>query len=463
MELTDRRAKPAVFFGGKTRIIDFALSNALNSGIRRIGVATQYKAHSLIRHLTRGWSFMRAERNESFDILPASQRVSEDLWYRGTADAVYQNIDIVEDYHPDYMIVLAGDHIYKMNYEVMLQQHVETGADVTLGCIEVPRMEATGFGVMHVDEHDVVQAFFEKPADPPAIPGKPDQALASMGIYVFGTKYLFELLEEDARDPSSSNDFGRDLIPKIVASGKAVAHRFSDSCVRSAHESESYWRDVGTVDAYWESNIDLTDILPALDLYDTQWPIWTYSEQTAPAKFVHDEPHRRGVAVSSLVSGGCIVSGTMLHRSLLFTGVRTNSYSHVEETVILPYVTVGRNGRDEPHDQRDEAPARGHEAARAVPTLDQRERLVGRALGRDEPEEARLALRLRGVDEARLHGDNVHAVTRAAIAQRLEVRRERGFRRAVARDCRVDRARRRSTRSRRGCRTSSLRNALRRD
>ena len=345
MELTDRRAKPAVFFGGKTRIIDFALSNALNSGIRRIGVATQYKAHSLIRHLTRGWSFMRAERNESFDILPASQRVSEDLWYRGTADAVYQNIDIVEDYHPDYMIVLAGDHIYKMNYEVMLQQHVETGADVTLGCIEVPRMEATGFGVMHVDEHDVVQAFFEKPADPPAIPGKPDQALASMGIYVFGTKYLFELLEEDARDPSSSNDFGRDLIPKIVASGKAVAHRFSDSCVRSAHESESYWRDVGTVDAYWESNIDLTDILPALDLYDTQWPIWTYSEQTAPAKFVHDEPHRRGVAVSSLVSGGCIVSGTMLHRSLLFTGVRTNSYSHVEETVILPYVTVGRNVR----------------------------------------------------------------------------------------------------------------------
>jgi glucose-1-phosphate adenylyltransferase len=345
MELTDRRAKPAVFFGGKTRIIDFALSNALNSGIRRIGVATQYKAHSLIRHLTRGWSFLRAERNESFDILPASQRVSEDLWYRGTADAVFQNIDIVQDYSPTYIIVLAGDHIYKMNYEVMLQQHRDTGADVTLGCIEVPREEASGFGVMHVDEHDVVKQFFEKPADPPGMPDKPGMALASMGIYVFETNYLFKLLEEDAHNPDSSNDFGKDLIPRIVATGKAVAHRFSDSCVRSANEAEAYWRDVGTVDAYWESNIDLTDITPALDLYDTQWPIWTYSELTAPAKFVHDEPSRRGIAISSLVSGGCIVSGTELRRSLLFTGVRTNSYSHIEEAVILPYVTVGRHVR----------------------------------------------------------------------------------------------------------------------
>jgi glucose-1-phosphate adenylyltransferase len=345
MELTDRRAKPAVFFGGKTRIIDFALSNALNSGIRRIGVATQYKAHSLIRHLTRGWSFLRAERNESFDILPASQRVSEDLWYRGTADAVFQNIDIVQDYSPTYIIVLAGDHIYKMNYEVMLQQHRDTGADVTLGCIEVPRKEASGFGVMHVDERDVVKQFFEKPADPPGMPDKPEMALASMGIYVFETNYLFKLLEEDAHNPDSSNDFGKDLIPRIVATGKAVAHRFSDSCVRSAYEAEAYWRDVGTVDAYFESNIDLTDITPALDLYDTQWPIWTYSELTAPAKFVHDEPTRRGFAVSSLVSGGCIVSGTELRRSLLFTGVRTNSYSHIDEAVILPYVTVGRHVR----------------------------------------------------------------------------------------------------------------------
>ena len=345
MELTDHRAKPAVFFGGKTRIIDFALSNALNSGIRRIGVATQYKAHSLIRHLTRGWSFLRAERNESFDILPASQRVSEDLWYRGTADAVFQNIDIVQSYAPKYIVVLAGDHIYKMDYGLMLEQHVETGADVTVACVEVPREEASGFGVMHIDGYDVIQSFFEKPADPPAIPGKPDKALASMGVYVFETRYLFDLLERDAANPDSSNDFGRDLIPAIVREGKAVAHRFAASCVRSTHEAEAYWRDVGTVDAYWESNIDLTAITPALDLYDTTWPIWTYSELTAPAKFVHDEPGRRGTAISSLVSGGCIVSGTELRSSLLFTGVRTNSYARIEEAVILPYVEVGRHAR----------------------------------------------------------------------------------------------------------------------
>ena len=345
MELTDHRAKPAVYFGGKTRIIDFALSNALNSGIRRIGVATQYKAHSLIRHLTRGWSFLRAERNESFDILPASQRVSEDSWYRGTADAVHQNMDIVQSYAPKYMLVLAGDHIYKMDYELMLQQHVETGADVTVGCVEVARDEAKGFGVMHVDEHDVIQQFFEKPADPPGMPDRPDMALASMGIYVFETRLLLDLLARDAADPDSSNDFGHDLIPRIVTEGKAVAHRFSTSCVKSAHETETYWRDVGTVDAYWESNIDLTAITPALDLYDTAWPIWTYSELTAPAKFVHDEPERRGTAISSLVSGGCIVSGTWLRHSLLFTGVRTNSYSGIEEAVILPYVKVGRHVR----------------------------------------------------------------------------------------------------------------------
>jgi glucose-1-phosphate adenylyltransferase len=342
MELTDRRAKPAVFFGGKTRIIDFALSNALNSGIRRIGVATQYKAHSLIRHLTRGWSFLRAERNESFDILPASQRVSEDAWYRGTADAVFQNIDIVESYSPKYIVVLAGDHIYKMDYEVMLQQHVASGADVTLGCLEVPRMEATGFGVMHVDEKDTIKSFIEKPADPPGIPDRPDMALASMGIYVFNTAFLFDLLKRDAADDQSSHDFGKDIIPYVVNNGKAVAHRFSSSCVRSVFEREAYWRDVGTVDAYWESNIDLTAVTPALDLYDSEWPIWTYSELTAPAKFVHDEESRRGNAISSLVSGGCIVSGTTLRRSLLFTGVRTHSYSSIEEAIILPHVQVGR-------------------------------------------------------------------------------------------------------------------------
>jgi len=241
--------------------------------------------------------------------------------------------------------VLAGDHIYKMDYEIMLQQHVETGADVTLGCLEVPRMEATGFGVMHVDEHDTIVDFIEKPADPPGIPDRPDMALASMGIYVFNMKYLFDLLKTDAANPSSEHDFGKDLIPWVVKNGKAVAHRFSASCVRSAQEAEAYWRDVGTVDAYWESNIDLTAVTPALDLYDTDWPIWTYSELTAPAKFVHDEPDRRGFAISSLVSGGCIVSGTELRRSLLFTGVHTSSYSHIEEAVILPYVKVGRHVR----------------------------------------------------------------------------------------------------------------------
>jgi glucose-1-phosphate adenylyltransferase len=345
MELTDKRAKPAVYFAGKTRIIDFALSNALNSGIRRMGVATQYKAHSLIRHLQRGWNFLRDERNESFDILPASQRVSEDRWYMGTADAVFQNIDIIASYEPRYMVILAGDHIYKMDYELMLQQHVDTGADVTVGCLEVPRMEATGFGVMHVDESDRIIEFVEKPKDPPGMPDKPDMALASMGIYVFETKFLFEQLRRDAGDPESSRDFGKDIIPHIVKHGKAWAHRFTRSCVRSEHEQEAYWRDVGTVDAYWEANIDLTDVVPALDLYDKEWPIWTYAELTPPAKFVHDEEGRRGQAVSSLVSGGCIVSGAALRRTLLFTGVRVNSYASLEEAVVLPYVNVGRGAR----------------------------------------------------------------------------------------------------------------------
>jgi glucose-1-phosphate adenylyltransferase len=343
MELTDRRAKPAVYFGGKSRIIDFALSNALNSGIRRIGVATQYKAHSLIRHLQRGWNFFRPERNESFDILPASQRVDEDRWYLGTADAVFQNIDIIESYDPKFMVILAGDHIYKMDYEQMLQQHVEQGADVTVGCLEVPREEASGFGVMHVDAQDRIVTFLEKPADPPAMPGKPDKALASMGIYVFETKFLFDALARDAADPLSSRDFGKDLIPFIVKHGKAVAHHFSRSCVRSSSEGSAYWRDVGTVDAYWEANIDLTDVVPELDLFDQNWPIWTFAEITPPAKFVHDVEGRRGSAVSSLVSGGCIVSGASLKRSLLFTGVRVNSFSAVENAVILPYVDIGRS------------------------------------------------------------------------------------------------------------------------
>ncbi len=345
MELTDRRAKPAVYFGGKSRIIDFALSNALNSGIRRIAVATQYKAHSLIRHLQRGWNFLRPERNESFDILPASQRVSETMWYLGTADAVYQNIDIIESYKPQFMVVLAGDHVYKMDYEKMLQQHVDSDADVTVGCLEATLEEATGFGVMHVDENNRIIEFLEKPKNPPRMPGKPDVALASMGIYVFETSFLIELLKQDAADPASAHDFGKDIIPYIVKNGKAVAHHFSESCVRSSEEAKHYWRDVGTVDAYWEANIDLTDVVPDLDLYDRDWPIWTYGEITPPAKFVHDVDGRRGLAIQSLLSGGCIVSGASLSRSLLFTGVRVHSYSAIHEAVILPYASVGRHVR----------------------------------------------------------------------------------------------------------------------
>jgi glucose-1-phosphate adenylyltransferase len=345
MELTDIRAKPAVFFGGKSRIIDFALSNAVNSGIRRIAVATQYKAHSLIRHLQRGWTFLRPERNEGFDILPASQRVSEHAWYQGTADAVFQNIDIIEDLAPRHIVLLAGDHVYKMDYEAMLHQHLEQGADVTVSCMEVPRLEATGFGVMHVDEQDRIIGFVEKPADPPAIPGRPDAALASMGIYVFETRLLIDQLRRDAADPHSSHDFGKDLIPHIVRHGKAVAHRFERSCVRSAAEAAPYWRDVGTVDAYWEANIDLTDVTPGLDLYDRDWPIWSYAEITPPAKFVHDLDGRRGEAIASLVSGGCIVSGALARRSLLFTNVHLHSFARVEGAVLLPRVDVGRGAR----------------------------------------------------------------------------------------------------------------------
>ena len=344
LELTDTRAKPAVYFGGKSRIIDFALSNALNSGIRRIGVATQYKAHSLIRHLQRGWNFFRPERNEGFDILPASQRAGND-WYAGTADALYQNIDIIEDYNPKYIVILAGDHIYKMDYAKMLIQHAEQEADVTVGCIEVPRMEATGFGVMHVDSTDRIIDFVEKPADPPPMPDNPDMALASMGIYVFRTDFLIEELHRDAAEPGSSRDFGKDIIPYLVKHGKAVAHRFASSCVTSGAEREAYWRDVGTLDAYWEANIDLTAIIPALDLYDRDWPIWTYAEITPPAKFVHDEIGRRGEAISSLVSGGCIVSGGSLRQSLLFTGVHVHSYARVDRAVILPNADIGRHAR----------------------------------------------------------------------------------------------------------------------
>lgn len=345
LELTDVRAKPAVYFGGKFRIVDFALSNALNSGIRRIAVATQYKAHSLIRHLQRGWNFFRPERNETFDILPASQRVSEEKWYLGTADAVYQNLDIIQDYSAQFIVILAGDHVYKMDYEPMLQQHVDQHADVTVGCIEVPLREATGFGVMHVDETDRIIDFVEKPANPPPMPGNPDLALASMGIYVFNTEFLAEELRRDAADPTSSHDFGKDIIPRLVKQGKAVAHPFRRSCIRPTENAQPYWRDVGTIDSYFAANIDLTEVVPDLDLYDRNWPIWTYSEMNAPAKFVHDYPGRRGQAISSLVSGGCVVSGSTIWRSVLFNDVRVNSYSRVELGVVMPGVQIGRSAR----------------------------------------------------------------------------------------------------------------------
>ena len=344
-ELTDRRAKPAVYFGGKSRIIDFALSNALNSGIRKMAIATQYKAHSLIRHVQRGWGFFRAERNEYLDILPASQRMDEVNWYRGTADAVAQNIDIIDSYRIRYVIVLAGDHIYKMDYELMLQEHVVTGADVTIGCLTVPRAEASALGVMAVDDDLRITSFLEKPKDPPGMPGDPDHALASMGIYVFDWEFLRARLLEDMADPASSHDFGFDIIPAIVKGGKAMAHKFSDSCVTSGLETAPYWRDVGTIDAFWQANIDLTDFVPKLDIYDNAWPIWTYSEIRPPAKFIHDEDGRRGMAISSLVAGGCIVSGTEVRNSLLFTGVSTHSYSSLDYSVALPHVTISRNAR----------------------------------------------------------------------------------------------------------------------
>ncbi|QKV19589.1 glucose-1-phosphate adenylyltransferase [Oricola thermophila] len=344
-ELTDKRAKPAVFFGGKARIIDFALSNALNSGIRKMAIATQYKAHSLIRHCQRGWNFFRPERNEYLDILPASQRVEENKWYLGTADAVTQNIDIVDSYDVDYVLVLAGDHVYKMDYEIMLRQHVETGADVTIGCLTVPREEASAFGVMAVDRTDRITDFLEKPADPPGTPEDATVALASMGIYVFAWPFLRELLLADSADRHSRHDFGGDLIPQIVRNGKAVAHRFSRSCVRVSPDAPAYWRDVGTIDAFWKANIDLTDFSPELDLWDRHWPIWTYSEIMPPAKFVHDEETRRGTAISSLVSGGCILSGTEVRNSLLFTGVHSNSYSVLDHAVVLPHVEIARSAR----------------------------------------------------------------------------------------------------------------------
>ena len=344
MNMTDKRAKPAVYFGGKFRIVDFALSNCLNSGIRRIGVITQYKSHSLLRHLQRGWAFLKNEMNEFVDLLPAQQRNDNEHWYRGTADAVHQNRDILESYGAEYIVVLAGDHIYKMNYALMLADHVAKGRDCTVACIAVPRQEATAFGVMAVDENDMITDFLEKPKDPPAMPGNPDMALASMGIYIFNAKYLYDELERDMADPNSSHDFGKDIIPRAVREGNAAAHPFALSSVPNKDGDEPYWRDVGTIDAYWDANIDLTATDPQLNMYDTRWPILTYQAQLPPAKFVHNQEDRRGMAIESLVSGGCIVSGSVF-RSVLFSNVRVHSYAKVAWAVLLPDVQVGRGVR----------------------------------------------------------------------------------------------------------------------
>jgi glucose-1-phosphate adenylyltransferase len=343
-QLTDTRAKPAVYFGGKFRIIDFALSNCLNSGLRRIGVLTQYKSHSLLRHLQRGWTFLKPEMNEFIDLLPAQQRVDEQSWYRGTADAVYQNLDILRGNRPEYYVVLAGDHVYKMDYSRLLADHCERGAECTVACIDVPLHEATAFGVVAVDDNRKIVEFVEKPPQPPAMPGRPDRAYVSMGIYVFDADYLYERLELDQANPDSNHDFGKDVIPAIVREGGAIAHDFRDSCVGRAPHAEPYWRDVGTIDAYWEANMDLTATEPALNMYDTQWPIWTYQEQLPPAKFVHNIGERRGIALESLVSGGCIISG-MLNRSLLFSNCRVHSYTQINWSVLLPQVEVGRHAR----------------------------------------------------------------------------------------------------------------------
>lgn len=339
-QLTAWRAKPAVPFGGKFRIIDFPLSNCMNSGVRQVGVVTQYKSHSLIRHIQKGWSFLRGEMGEFVELWPASQRLQQS-WYEGTADAVYQNLDIIRSHNPQYVLILAGDHIYKMDYGPMLAEHVERRADMTVGCVEVPREQAQSFGVMSVDADGHVVKFSEKPSAPQSLPGNPEMALASMGIYVFNVNFLYQQLINDADNAESSHDFGKDIIPSMIDQCRVVAYPF-----QSVQEgTPAFWRDVGTVDAFWEANMELIGITPDLDIYDQDWPIWTYQEQLPPAKFVFDDDERRGMAVDSMVSGGCIISGAVLRRSLLFSAVHVHSYSYLENAVVLPDVVVNRNCR----------------------------------------------------------------------------------------------------------------------
>lgn len=340
-ELTDWRAKPALYFGGKFRIIDFPLSNCINSGIRRVGVLTQYKAHSLIRHIQIGWSHFKRELGEYVEVLPASQRNSPN-WYQGTADALYQNLDIIRAANPKYVMVLSGDHIYHMDYGNILAYHVENESKLTVSCVEVPVEEAAkAFGVMTVDENDRILRFDEKPEHPTPVPGDDKMCLASMGNYVFDTEYLLELLERDAANETSEHDFGKDIIPSIINQDRVYAYRFRDE----SGKGPAYWRDVGTLDAFWAANMDLVSPTPSLNLYDHQWPIWTYQTQLPPAKFVFDDEGRRGYAVDSLVSGGCIISGGAVRKSLLFSDVRVHSYTTTEESVILPEVQINRHAK----------------------------------------------------------------------------------------------------------------------
>lgn len=341
-ELTNWRSKPAVPFGGKFRIIDFTLSNCVNSGVRRVGVATQYKAQSLIRHLQRGWSFLDGRLGEFIEIMPAQQQINESYWYRGTADVVFQNLREIRYANPEFVLVLFGDHIYRMDYGHILAAHAKRKADLTMACIEVPVQEATNFGIMSIDDDHRVVRFEEKPANPQHIPGDPGVALASMGIYVFNACFLFEQLERDAEDPNSSHDFGKDVIPYCVDRYETYAQNFAD-CPVGDSEKPAYWRDIGTLDAYWEANMDLVQVDPHLNLYDENWPIWTWQSQSPPAKFVHDDDSRRGTALNSMVSGGCIISGAMVRRTMLFSGVSIRSHSIVEDSIVLPNVKIGVN------------------------------------------------------------------------------------------------------------------------
>ena len=341
-DLTNRRAKPAVPFGGKFRIIDFPLSNCINSGIRRVGVLTQYKSHSLIRHMQRGWSFLNGEFSEYIEILPASQQNDNQEWYKGTADAVFQNIDILQSSNAKYVVILAGDHIYKMDYGQMLACHVKNNADMTVGCLNVPLEEAKAFGVMAVDDEDRIIEFAEKPANPKHMPGDPTQSLASMGIYVFNAQFLYDELARDAANKSSTNDFGGDIIPYLISRARVYAHRFAESCV-GAKDGLNYWRDVGTIDAYWEANMELTRVTPELNMYDVNWPIWTYQEQLPPAKFIFNDVGRTGMATDSIVSGGCLVSGSIINSSVLFSNVRVHSYCEIDGAVLLPNVVINRH------------------------------------------------------------------------------------------------------------------------